>query len=222
MSFTPRLVLFDWVGALGGVPAQPGALTVPAAAQNVLVTTWSSAARVVRDPPVEKSRFYRALEEEEDGEEEEEKGGGGVRDAGAQEGDAPHKQPGDEAPAASGCGPVLAEAADALEGSVRYWSDYSKAVLHPRSMVLYPAPWGIDTPDGYGATHEFTDGTAAEEAHERIRCAALVEMQGASCSLHSPLHVHTPGTLRRSVTPWPASTSWCTTAAPSGRSQRRC
>ena len=200
-------MLFDWVGALGGVPAQPGELTVPAAAQDMLVTTWSSAARVVRDTPVEKSRFYRALEEEEDGEEEE-SDGGGVREAAAQkEGVAPQKQPGDEAPATPGGGPVLAEAADALEGSVRYWSDYSKAVLHPRSAVLYPAPWGIDTPDGYGATHEFTDDSAAEEAHERIRCATLVEMQGASWALHSPLHVHTPGTLRRSVTPWPVSTS---------------
>ena len=208
-------MLFDWVGALGGVPAQPGELTVPAAAHDVVVTTWSSAARVVRHPHVEKSRFYRALEEEE------EEDGDGVREAAAAQQEkepdaAPQQAAGNDAPASQVGIPVLAEAADALEGSVRYWTDYSKAVLHPRTAVLFSAPWGIDTPDGYGATHEYTDGTAAEEAHERIRCAPG---GNAGCIVGLPFIAcaHCAGTLPRSVTRWPASTSWPTTAAHSGR-----
>ena len=191
-------MLFDWVGALGGVPAQPGELTVPAAAHDVVVTTWSSAARVVRHPHVEKSRFYRALEEEED-----EEDGDGVREAAAAQQEkepdaAPQQAAGDDAPASQGGVPVLAEAADALEGSVRYWTDYSKAVLHPRSAVLFSAPWGIDTPDGYGATHEYTDSTAAEEAHERIRCAPGGNAGCIVLACHSS-HVHTVQVLCRGV-----------------------
>ena len=161
------------------------------------VATWNGAASVIRAEPVEKSAFYRALEAQDEGEEEFSVARLSVS----------QKQAGGELCDAAGGKAALSleEAAAALEGGVRFWTDMCKAQFHPRSFVPMRAAWGIDTPDGYGATQDYTTGAAADDAHDRIRCVRPCARghlpSQASCS-HQPRS----GTLRRSATPWLAST----------------
>ncbi len=192
---------------MGGVPVQPGASGAPPsqAEAQPTVLTWGGASCVVRHEAVQKSDFYRALEAEEV---QQEKGE-------ALQSDAPPaaEQPAADAPAPDA--PLSLEAAAAsLEGRVRYWTDYLKAPLHTRTPLLLHAAWGdAAAMDGFGDTRGFTEGVAAEEAHERVRCAP--EFLPHSSQGLSPLHGE--GTLRRSATRWRASTCLRRTAARSAR-----
>jgi hypothetical protein len=168
-------VLFDLAGAMGGVAAQPGAaagvLGSAGSTASLVVATWDGSARLVHHPPVAKSHFYRALEEEAEevscGEEEE----AAAKAAEPELELEPGSKPPTAAPAVEA--PLeLEAAAAALEGCVRYWSDFLKAPLHARTPQLLHTSWGDAAQmDGFGDTRAFTEGVAAEEAHERIRCA---------------------------------------------------
>jgi len=180
-TFTPRLVVVDASGALGGVSSLGGeAFGGGEADAPPAVATWGGAAHVVRREAVPKSDFVRALEKEA---------------AEHQEADAP---PSDEesddddderprrrraqAPATPAASSELGGEAEgesaveragaALEGRVAYWSDYAKALLHPRSTLLLPGIWhGVHAFQGYGESREFAAGDTGEDARDRIRRA---------------------------------------------------
>lgn len=157
-TYTPRLVLCDLSGALGGASAggalyrdrdQPGS-----AAAAGMVSTWAGGREVHRAAPVARSRFAQELENEaEDLAEEEAEGG--------------------EAPSGSS---ALAAAAAQLDcsgrgGSARYWTDYLKAHLHPRSVHQLAGAWHGLTPfSGWGDGGEhWRREEQREEMMERVR-----------------------------------------------------
>jgi hypothetical protein len=143
-----------------------------------VVTTWHAGAHVVHRERVPKSAFVRALEAEAADtrvrSDDEDDGGAAAATApaAATSADASAEQPA-EAEAEEAPPPGLEEAGAALEGGVSYWTDYAKAAMHARSCVLLPGLWhGAFACAGYGDTRDFASGEAAEEAHDRIRCAA--------------------------------------------------
>ncbi|KAL4458321.1 hypothetical protein ABPG75_013186 [Micractinium tetrahymenae] len=165
-TYTPRLVLCDLSGALGGASAggafyrdrhQPGA-----GAGASVVSTWAGAREVHRAAPVPRSRFAEELENEAE-EVAEEEGEGG------------------EAPGSS----RLAAAAAQLDGvgagsdggggsfsaGVRYWTDYLKAHVHPRSVHQLAGAWHGLTPfSGWGDGGEhWRSEEQREEVMERVR-----------------------------------------------------
>ena len=112
--------------------------------------------KVYHSEAVQKSRFRQCLEKE--GEEEEEEAAGSSASAQEQEGN------------------QTESAALALEGEVRYWTDYLKAHLHP-STVTEIAPDWIEREDG-GSSASYGEGRclvggeeAAEERREGLRQA---------------------------------------------------
>jgi hypothetical protein len=159
---TPRLLLFDASGALGGLPLDVAA-EAPADAAGV--ATWGGAAEVHRAPPAPRSGFLQQRHlgadageyEGEEGEAEEEGGGGGGGEVG-------------EAVAAL---TPLERAARALDapGGVRAFTDFLSAPLHPRAAHLLPGVWRGDPvlrgwTDAGGA---FAGGEAREGAAEGVR-----------------------------------------------------
>lgn len=157
-TYTPRLVLCDLSGALGGASAG-GALYrdlhQPGSAVAAGVSTWAGGREVHRAAPVPRSRFSQELENEaEEPAEEGTEGGDTLSD-----------------------GSSLATAAAQLDGSgggggVRYWTDYLKAHVHPRSVHQLAGAWHGLTPfSGWGDSSEhWRSEEQREEMLERIRC----------------------------------------------------
>ena len=82
--------------------------------------------------------------------------------------------PGDDAEG----GGAVELAGAALEGSVAYWSDYAKALLHPRSTLLLPGVWhGVHACDGYGDSRDFVGGETGEAARDSLRRAPAAAWQ---------------------------------------------
>ncbi|GAB4822173.1 hypothetical protein N2152v2_009219 [Parachlorella kessleri] len=135
-TYTPRLVLLDQKGSLGGIGAR-GTLYLDAgveAAAQAGITTWGGRAEVHRSHPVPRSRFMQQLEEEAEGEEIE-----------------------PERDAASALDPALPSlldtAAQELDaaGGVSYFTDFLKAHLHPRSIHQLEGVWaGVTEFGGWG------------------------------------------------------------------------
>ena len=190
-TFTPRLVVVDASGALGGVSSLGGEAFSGDADAPPVVASWGGAAHVVRREAVPKSDFVRALEAEA---------------AEHHEADAPPSDESDDddderprrrraqVPATPAAPSELGEEAEqgesaverggaALEGRVAYWSDYAKAVLHPRSTLLLPGVWhGVHAFKGYGESREFAQGDTGEDARDRIRRAApLISRAAHAC-----------------------------------------
>ena len=76
-------------------------------------------------------------------------------------------------------------------GTVRYWTDFLKVTLHPRSVLQLPGLWhGVSDFDGFGAGRQALAGEEArEEARDRIRMFAeecdLLQACAPSCPLDS-------------------------------------
>ena len=171
VTYTPRLVLFDLSGSLGGTSGQ-GSLYQDAT--PAVVSTWHGQHEVHRSTPVAKSSFVQQVEEEAEGEEEQE---GQQAAASLQQRQAAREQLGQ-----NGTPDALAAAARQLDGAggVRYFTDYLKAHLHPRSIYQLQGLWqGVVPFDGWG------DGAAyalssehREEMIERVRWVAAGSTAG--------------------------------------------
>ncbi|PNH08711.1 Protein misato 1 [Tetrabaena socialis] len=145
MTYRPRAVLFDLAGSGGGVSFSPdGAAVLPVASASDGATasapTWRGRCEVHRSEPVPRSAFVEQLEEEAEQEWE---------DVGEEE--AARQQA------------ALEAAALQLEGTgVRYWTDYCKAVFHPRSICCLPGLWsGVHEHSlaaGWGAAADLMGG----------------------------------------------------------------
>ncbi len=201
MRWTPRLVLLDLSGSLGGVglgsPGE-GAAQLAAAAGAPSVATWHGASRLVRREAVPKSAFVRALEAEADAAPPDDADARQRSDSDDDDDErttrrrrrAPPPAPPPEpvaAPDNGGHGEGESEverAGAALEGAVSFWTDYAKALLHPRSALLLPGAWhGVTAFDGYGDSAEHGTGPTADEAHDRIRYD--LDATHADCSISS-------------------------------------
>lgn len=160
-TYTPRLVLWDLRGALGGASAGGALYRDQNQPEAGVVSTWSGGQEVRRAAPVPRSRFARELESE---------------------ADAPWPEGEEAAAAAEEAGSAALSAAAAqldeqegLEastaGGVRYWTDYLKAHLHPRSVQQLGGAWHGLTPFGSwgdGGEH-WSSEDQREEAMERVR-----------------------------------------------------
>ncbi|BDA46653.1 Protein misato homolog 1 [Coccomyxa sp. Obi] len=149
--YTPRLVLFDLSGSLGGASQsslEGSSRGAPA------VTTWTGPVAVHRADPVPRSRFVQQLELEP---EEEPPGPSTSQDT-------------------SNAYHAIAEAARELdsEGGVQSWTDFLKVRLHPRSLALLPGVWqGAADFSGFGhGRGALGSDEARENALDRIRCFA--------------------------------------------------
>lgn len=163
-TYTPRLVLWDLSGALGGVSAG-GSLYHDRHHSAAVVSTWAGRQEVHRAAPVPKSRFAAELENEAEGQEEEEAAAGG--EAAAPSALHTAAQQLDSA----GAGP-----GDAAAGGVRYFTDFLKAHLHPRSVQQLAGAWHGLTPfGGWGDGGEHWRSEEQREAMvERIRWVGTV------------------------------------------------
>ncbi|EIE19615.1 tubulin nucleotide-binding domain-like protein [Coccomyxa subellipsoidea C-169] len=146
--FTPRLVLFDLCGSLGGASQS----SLEGAEQATpAVTTWSGPVTVHRAEPLPRSRFAQQLEVEPDE--------APAGPSGNQEIDAAYD--------------AISEAARELdrEGAVRSWTDFLKVRLHPRSLALLPGRWqGAAEFSGFGhGRGALASDEAREDAADRIR-----------------------------------------------------
>lgn len=159
-TFTPRLVLWDLSGALGGVSAG-GSLyrDSSSSGSGAVVSTWAGGQEVHCARPVSKSAFTAELEAEAEAEEWEEQGAPGAAAAGPSPLEAAARQL-DAGPSSSGSG-----------GGVRYWTDFLKAHLHPRSVQQLAGAWHGLTPfGGWGdASDHWRSEEQREEMLERIR-----------------------------------------------------
>jgi hypothetical protein len=152
-SYTPRLVLFDAKGSLGG--ASLTAPTLPPA-----VATWDGGHEVHRAAPIAKSQFLTELEAEEE--------------LGYTE-QQPHQQQQQQTEEPT----ALETAAAALDtpGAARFFTDFLKAPLHPRSVHLVDGLWR-DSPDlrAWGRPGGWLGGGGGgdgrEEALDHIRALA--------------------------------------------------
>jgi hypothetical protein len=161
ITYTPRLVLFDACGSLGGTTAR-GPLYADAV-QPAENAAWGGRSEVHCAAPVLKSEFVQQLEAEAAREAEEE-----VR-AGAQDTERPVE--------------AAARRRDSAAG-VRYFTDYLKAPLHPRSVQLLEGVWqGDGGLEGWGdAGRYFSIEEHMEAAREAVRgfaeeCDALSGFQ---------------------------------------------
>ena len=160
-TYSPRLVLWDLSGALGGVSAGDS-LYRDANHSAAVVSTWAGRHEVFRAAPVAPSAFTAELESEAERPPEEE----------AQQQQQQQQQGGGEPKG----GPTPLEAAAAQldsngGGGVRYWTDYLKAHLHPRSVHQLAGAWHGLTPFsswGDGEEH-WRSEQQREEMTERLR-----------------------------------------------------
>ncbi|PRW59896.1 tubulin nucleotide-binding domain [Chlorella sorokiniana] len=163
-TFTPRLVLWDLSGALGGVSAG-GSLyrdSISGGGSGAVVSTWAGGQEVHRARPVSKSAFTAELEAEAEAEDWEEQGGADAAAAGPSPLEAAAWQL-DAGPSGSG--------SSSSGGRVRYWTDFLKAHLHPRSVQQLAGAWHGLTPFGGwgdGGDH-WRSEEQREEMMERIR-----------------------------------------------------
>ena len=175
-------------GALGGVACGgEDAFAGGGGDAPPVVATWGGATHLVRREAVPKSGFVRALEAE--AAEAAERRDGEAASGSDDEGDAPRGEArrrhdageaGSAAREADGAADdgdeegstAVERAGAALESSVSYWSDYSKALLHPRSTLLLPGVWhGVHACDGYGDSRDFVGGDTGEAARDSLRRA---------------------------------------------------
>lgn len=108
--------------------------------------------------------------------------------------------------AASGEGPAAAGGGSLVGGGVRYWSDYLKAQLHPRSFQAVPGVWAGGPPfDGYGAAAGLLGGAGAavDGATDAVRWWAeqCDSMQGAPRGPRSACLRTLPACLVRTPSP---------------------
>ena len=153
-TYTPRAVLCDLSGALGAL-SQRGTLYAEPTAEGVPPNTGGGGHEVQRAPPVEESSFVAALQVEGEGEDAEAAATGGGAEA--------EPSPIETAAAALGA-----------PGGVRYWTDYLKAHLHPRTACQLPGLWhGAARFAGWGdGAAQAARGDVRDDVLERVRCAA--------------------------------------------------
>lgn len=162
-TFTPRLVLWDLSGALGGVSAGGSLYRDSSSNSRVVVSTWAGRQEVHRARPVNKSAFTAELEAEAEAEDWEEQGGADEAGAGPSPLEAAARQL-DAGPSGSG-------SSSGGSGGVRYWTDFLKAHLHPRSVQQLAGAWhGLMPFGGWGdGAEHWRSEEQREEMMERIR-----------------------------------------------------
>ncbi|KAJ9518551.1 hypothetical protein QJQ45_018528, partial [Haematococcus lacustris] len=142
------------------------------------VSSWGGRLEVHREAPVAKSQFVAELEEE--GEAEGQGTGAGAGGWGAEaEAEAAERSARLAAAAALLSGPRsqphLGPAAVSTVEGVRYWTDFLKAQLHPRSVLCLPGTrHGVSDFSGYGQGRAAAapGGEVLEELGERVRLLA--------------------------------------------------
>lgn len=162
-TFTPRLLLWDLSGALGGVSAGGSLYRDSSSSSGAVVSTWAGRQEVHRARPVSKSAFTAELEAEAEAEDWEEQGDADAAGAGPSVLEAAARQL-DAGTSGSG-------SSSGGSGGVRYWTDFLKAHLHPRSVQQLAGAWHGLTPFGGwgdGAEH-WRSEEQREEMMERIR-----------------------------------------------------
>jgi hypothetical protein len=182
-TYTPRLVMWDLSGALGGVSAG-GSLYRDSGHGSDVVSTWGGRQEVHRAAAVPKSAFAAELEQEAERQEAE----GAQGELSALEVAAQQLEGG-----SSGSG----QASGSSGGGVRYFTDYLKAHLHPRSVQQLPGVWHGLTPfGGWGdAGQHCRVKDEVEGMLERIRCSwGLITMATGSLArcLGQPTPFFTP------------------------------
>eukprot|EP00898_Chlorokybus_atmophyticus_P008192 jgi/Chlat1/8374/Chrsp80S00638 len=166
-TYTPRLVALDMRGSLGSMRAAGSLYDTSGEGSLTSTSTWTGRADVHRAEPIERNEFLRSLDAE----------------AERATASSPHTA---EAPSTSnGTENVAAN----LEASVRYWTDYLKAHLHPKTVYELPGLWhDVTSFDNFG------DGLAvmsSEETREalldRLRFFAeeCDHLQGFQCWVES-------------------------------------
>ncbi|KAL4536814.1 hypothetical protein Ndes2437B_g06218 [Nannochloris sp. 'desiccata'] len=156
-SYTPRLVIFDAKGSLGGVSSHAHKNTEALA--SAVAATWDGSHEVHRAAPIPKSQFTQELEAEEE-----------LLYLSEQQQQV-HKSEQEE--------PSLIEtAATALDapGAVNYFTDFLKAPFHPSTIQIIDGLWresaeirGWSRPGGWLGTGA---DTTKEGASEKIRALA--------------------------------------------------
>jgi hypothetical protein len=169
----PRLVCLDASGATGGVSfsadaAAAGGGAGPAASHQPRPSSGAAAATTTalhRAPPIPKSAFVRALEAQEIllqqlslSRQQHQAAGSGAQDAARLEEQQQRQLEAaaralDEAAEEAGLSlPPANGSSSSSSSSVRYWTDFLKARLHPRSAVLVRGAWHASAArelDGY-------------------------------------------------------------------------
>eukprot|EP00887_Chlorella_sp_A99_P006240 scaffold3.g6240.t1 len=176
-TYTPRLVLFDLSGSLGGASGAGSLYQEPPGPP--VVATWRGRHEVHRAPPVAKSAFAAALEEEEEGEE------GAAEERGAARGQGGGGEAADALAAAAAALDAVPGGGGPQGGGVRYFSDYLKAHIHPRSIYQLQGVWaGTEAYDGWGDGAAYASSAERrEEMLERARFFAeeADSLQGVQC-----------------------------------------
>jgi Tubulin domain/Misato Segment II tubulin-like domain len=156
-SYTPRLVVFDAKGSLGGASSRTQHTE---ALSSALAATWDGSHEVHRAAPIPKSQFIKELEAEEE-----------LLYLSDQQQQQQQNNDLEE--------PSLIEtAATALDapGAVNYFTDFLKAPFHPSTIQLVDGLWrqsteihGWSRPGGWLGTGA---DTTREDASEKIRALA--------------------------------------------------
>ena len=169
-SYTPRLVIFDAKGSLGGIPQQHASyLQENENLTSSLAGTWDGRQEVHRAAVIAKSQFTHELE--------------ALEEEIVYETKSEREQ---HLTASSSSPPPppshLESAASALDvpGAVNYFTDYLKAPLHPQSMHIVQGLWhgsaelqNWSRPGGWLIAEGGTGGgDSREEASDRIRILA--------------------------------------------------
>lgn len=143
----PRLVSLDLCGSLGGVSFEGDGRNAPG--YTPPVTSWSGHTVVHRADRIDRSEFVQQLDWEEDAP---------YDDHHIEPGSHPH--------------PIEA-AAEKLQQptAVRFWTDFSKVQLHPKSIYQAPGLWqGTATSEGFFGLGSVLQGQQSrDEVADRIR-----------------------------------------------------
>eukprot|EP00191_Tetraselmis_sp_GSL018_P004957 CAMPEP_0177608190 /NCGR_PEP_ID=MMETSP0419_2-20121207/18331_1 /TAXON_ID=582737 /ORGANISM="Tetraselmis sp., Strain GSL018" /LENGTH=399 /DNA_ID=CAMNT_0019102847 /DNA_START=15 /DNA_END=1211 /DNA_ORIENTATION=+ len=150
--YQPRLVLFDLPGSMGSMGLD-GSVGQVIQERLLSVDTWDGHVRTCRRARVEPSAYLQKVAEEDPEEL------GDVADP-AQDSHAGVPDP-------------LEEAAAELSrpGGVRYWTDFCKASLHPRTPHILHGAWSAteDWAGGFGEGAAAFNGEAVDQALDRVR-----------------------------------------------------
>jgi len=181
-TYTPRLVLYDLSGSLGAVSTRGWAYNASEEEEtdSTIISTWSAPPDIRRSTRIPKSDFLQRLEEEEEEEEE---------DLEEEEVDRDENYDADgDGDGYSRVGEPLIPptpletAADRLNqkakaGGARYFTDYLKAPLHPKSHVLLPGKWhGTTDPSlGYACLSEDSSSSSSSYYCSATQIEAMTE-----------------------------------------------
>uniref|UniRef100_A0A7S3QR85 Misato Segment II tubulin-like domain-containing protein n=1 Tax=Dunaliella tertiolecta TaxID=3047 RepID=A0A7S3QR85_DUNTE len=183
LTYRPRALFVDLSGSLGGVRFTEDGSSAPAAAASSLnesagISTWGGRLEVHQAEATPKSRFVQELEAQAElaQEDYEDEAAADARQASLEaaavelsahpHGHTLHKPPGNAGPSAG----------------VRYWTDYLKALLAPKSVYTLPGLWhGSTSFAGFGDGSGLLEGKDGAEIREEL--SERVRNLGEACDL---------------------------------------